>query len=127
MAQQVAFPRAETDQRRRYPSRHGVLRTMLVAAGLGFSGPVLADSIDGNWCNSAGNKQMSIAGSHLVTSSGKTIEGRYSRHSFAYTVPDSEPGAGAPVSLLLMNENTIRATTGQEPTPEVWHRCEQTS
>lgn len=101
----------------------GLAVTALVLA----AGPALADSIDGTWCNSSGGKQISIAGSHIVTPGGKQLEGRYSRHSFAYTVPDSEPSPGAPVSMLLVNENTIRATTGDEPTAEVWHRCEQTS
>lgn len=100
------------------------LATALLLLG---AGPALADSIDGTWCNSTGSKQLSIAGTRIVTPGGRQLEGRYSRHSFAYTAPDTEPSPGSPVSMLLLNENTIRATTGDEPTPEVWHRCEQTS
>jgi hypothetical protein len=88
--------------------------------------PALADSIDGHWCNSTGTREMAISGPHMMMG-GKQIEGSYSRHSFAYTAPDKDPKAGAPVSMLLVNENTIRATTGSEPTPEIWRRCEQTS
>jgi hypothetical protein len=89
--------------------------------------PALADSIDGHWCNLAGNRQMSIAGPRMVTPGGHQIAGRYSRHAFAYTVPQDEPSAGAEVSMLLVNEDTIRATIPEAPEPETWHRCEETS
>lgn len=85
-----------------------------------------ADAIDGNWCNSTNNKQMQILGPMIVTPGGKKMEGRYSRHSFAYTIPDTETPAGAPASLQLVNENRIAAQFGSAPV-EMWHRCEQTS
>src|SRR3954447_23853181 len=96
------------------------LGTVLAAA------PALADTIDGNWCNEAGNKHMQIEGRRIVTPGGTAMDGRYARHSFAYVVPEAEPQAGSEVSMLLVNENTIRATVGDAATPEVWHRCEQT-
>jgi hypothetical protein len=99
----------------------------LAAATVLASGAARADTIDGNWCNIAGSKQMSIAGNRIVTPGGHQIDGRYGRHSFAYTVPESEPAAGSPVSMMLINENTIRATVGDAAEPETWHRCEQTS
>jgi hypothetical protein len=104
-------------------------RLAVPAAALGAalaSTPALADSIDGNWCNMAGNKHMQIEGRRIVTPGGHAMDGRYGRHSFAYVIPESEPGAGSEVSMLLVNENTIQATTGAAA-QETWHRCEQTS
>jgi len=101
-----------------------------VAAGLaGFlvlAGPARADSIDGNWCDTKG-KTMSISGSTIVTPGGTRTDGQYSRHNFAYTVPDRESGAGTPVTMSLVTENTIRLQAGTSGPPETWHRCEQTS
>jgi len=101
-----------------------------VAAGLaGFlvlASPARADSIDGNWCDTKG-KTMSIAGSTIVTPGGTRMDGQYSRHNFAYTVPDRESGAGTPVTMSLVTENTIRLQAGTSGAPETWHRCEQTS
>ena len=101
-----------------------------VAAGLaGFlisSVAARADSIDGNWCDTKG-KTMSISGSTIVTPGGTRMDGQYSRHRFAYTVPERASGAGAPVSMSLVTENTIRLQTGTSGAPETWHRCEHTS
>jgi hypothetical protein len=108
-------------------TRRGLVPLSAAALALVLSSPAWADSIDGHWCNAAGTKQMAISGSRLVTGGGKQIDGNYSRHSFSYRAPDTEPSPGSPVSMLLVNENTIRATTGDEPTAEIWHRCEQTS
>jgi hypothetical protein len=98
-----------------------------LAVALVVASPAKADTIDGNWCNEAGNKHMQIEGRRIVTPGGKAMDGRYSRHSFAYVVPESEPEGGSEVSMLLVNENTIRATVGTAPAAEIWHRCEQTS
>ena len=103
--------------------RLALFTAVALLAGLGHA---LADSIDGHWCNSTGTREMAISGPHMMMG-GKQIEGNYSRHSFSYTAPDTDPQAGAPVSMLLVNENTIRATTGSDPAPEIWRRCEQTS
>jgi hypothetical protein len=98
-----------------------------LVAGLCMAGTAArADAIDGNWCNSTNNKQMQIVGPMIVTPGGKKMEGRYSRHSFAYTIPDTEAPAGEPASLQLVNENRIAAQFGSAPV-EMWHRCEQTS
>jgi hypothetical protein len=105
-------------------------RLALPAVALGAilaAAPARADSIDGNWCNLSGNKHMQIEGRRIVTPGGKAMDGRYGRHSFAYVIPETEPGAGSEVSMLLVNENTIQATTGSESQAETWHRCEQTS
>lgn len=101
-----------------------------VAAGLaGFlisANAARADAIDGNWCDTKG-KTMSISGSTIVTPGGTRMDGQYSRHRFAYTVPEREIGAGTPVSMSLVTENTIRLQAGTSGSPETWHRCEHTS
>jgi hypothetical protein len=106
-----------------------VLTQGVAAALAGFLmtvGPARADAIDGNWCDTKG-KTMSISGSTIVTPGGTRMDGQYSRHNFAYTVPERENGAGTPVSMSLVTENTIRLQAGTSGAPETWHRCEQTS
>jgi hypothetical protein len=106
---------------------HRLLAVTGMAAGMTLgAGAARADAIDGNWCNSTNNRQMQIAGPMIITPGGKKMEGRYSRHSFAYVVPDSEAPAGETASLQLVNENRIAAQFGAAPV-EMWHRCEQTS
>jgi hypothetical protein len=102
------------------------LLAFVAVAPLLAAAPARADSIDGNWCNSSNNRSMQILGTMIVTPGGHKLEGRYGRHSFAYTVPDSEAPAGETASLQLVNENRIAARFGSTPV-EMWHRCEQTS
>jgi molybdopterin molybdotransferase len=66
-------------------------------------------------------------GTTILTPGGHKTTGSYSRHNFTYTVPAQEPDSGQPVSMQLVNEHTIRATTGQSPTAIIWKRCEQVS
>ena len=66
---------------------------LAVLALLAAAAPALADSIDGHWCDSAGKREMAIEGSHMIMGSAK-IDGAYSRHSFSYTAPDSDPARG---------------------------------
>lgn len=95
----------------------------LAVAMLGMAGSAArADSIDGNWCNSTNSKMMQISGTTIITPGGQKTEGRYSRHAFAYAVPDS----GEAANLQLVSENRIIAQIGAAP-QEMWHRCEQTS
>jgi hypothetical protein len=54
------------------------------------------------------------------------MEGRYSRHTFSYVVPERESPAGAAVSMTLAGETVIRLRVG-EGAIETWNRCEQTS
>jgi hypothetical protein len=103
--------------------------TIAALALLGMAasmGPAVADSIDGNWCNAAGTRQMQIAGTSIVTPGGRKIEGRYARHSFTYAAPEGEAAPGATVVLQLLHENQIRSGGGDQPV-DLWHRCEQTS
>jgi hypothetical protein len=85
-----------------------------------------ADIIDGNWCHADG-RTFSIQGPELVTPRGHRITGNYSRHYFSYTVPDSEPAAGAKILMTLWNENTVHVqteTTGSgSGKEEIWNRC----
>jgi hypothetical protein len=92
-----------------------------------LTAPGLADSIDGNWCNEKTGKTMQIQGPSIVTPGGSRIEGRYSRHSFAYTVPERETPAGAAVTMGLISENAVQVQAGDGRQAEIWRRCEQTS
>jgi hypothetical protein len=91
---------------------------------VGGTGAARADKIDGNWCAGDG-RVMSIEGPRIVTPGGTPATGDYSRHAFAYTVPAPDTGAGTPIRLVLLNEDTVRVVAG--PPPEIWHRCDVTS
>lgn len=99
----------------------------LVAGGLGLT-PMTAwaDAIDGDWC-SADGRHMSINGPRLVTPGGTHMEGQYRRHSFAYTVPASEPAAGTEVALVLIHDDLLHATRAGGDDVEAWQRCKFTS
>jgi hypothetical protein len=85
-----------------------------------------ADAIDGHWCHHDG-RRMSIDGPAIVTPGGTSTEGDYDRHGFAYTVPEGEPGAGARVTMDLIDEDTIELyPAGQPAHSETWQRCELT-
>lgn len=103
-------------------------QTVLLGAVLLMTsaGQVLADAIDGDWCQSDG-RRMSIRGPAITTPGGHQISGRYSRHAFSYIIPTQEPSAGATVSMRLANADTIDLWIGRqllEAAPiEVWRRC----
>ncbi|MFT5487035.1 MAG: hypothetical protein ACI9JL_003784 [Paracoccaceae bacterium] len=99
-----------------------------VAVAVLFSAsPVLADAIDGNWCN--GVKRLEISGAKIVTPGGNSIDGIYGRHDFTYTVPAGEPGAGASVDMELLGDDDLRVwPNGRSPDPQkagaqMWKRC----
>ena len=91
-----------------------------------------ADAIDGNWCFKGG-KTMSIDGPRIVTPGGAQMTGDYDRHGFAYTVPETEPGAGSKVTMILIDDDTLHLTTesgggGAAKGPmQVWRRCDLTT
>jgi hypothetical protein len=90
---------------------------------IGLAGPALADAIDGDWCSEDG-RRLSIKGPSIVTPGGRRMEGSYTRHSFAYTVPQTEPDAGQQTALRLLNETTVEVRVGTPERPAVmWHRC----
>ncbi len=101
----------------------GISLGLAAAIWLAFGGIALADVIDGDWCQADG-RHMQINGPTIVTPGGNTLQGLYFRHSFSYTVPASEPSAGATVNMRLVNEQTVDlwmgATSGEA---EVWKRC----
>jgi len=79
-----------------------------------------ADAIDGNWCAGDG-RTFSIDGPRIVTPRGEALQGDYDRHGFAYVAPTD----GAEVTMVLLDEDTVRLTAGSAP--EIWHRCDVTS
>lgn len=93
-----------------------------------FTGPALADAIDGDWCHNDG-RRFSIRGPEIVTPGGKRMDGNYSRHWFNYVVPAPEPGAGATIFMTLLNENTVQLRLGEvtSATAEEWRRCSATT
>jgi hypothetical protein len=102
--------------------------TVCAVSGLLTITPASADSIGGNWCFTAG-RHFSIDSPDIVTPAGTPTVGDYARHSFLYTVPENETGAGALVAMRLLDENTIQLATGSDagetsksPT-QIWQRC----
>jgi hypothetical protein len=96
------------------------------AAATVLAGSAFADVIDGMWCNKDG-LSLTIDGPSIITPGGNRITGQYGRHSFLYTVPANEKGAGGPMNLILLNEETVNLWLGSglpEPAAvEVWRRC----
>jgi hypothetical protein len=105
--------------------RQNIVRIAAVAAFACLAGPALADAIDGNWCHQDG-RRFTIQGAEIVTPGGKKMEGNYSRHYYSYVPPAPERGAGKPINMTLMNENTVHLRYGENEGPtEVWLRCSQ--
>ncbi len=107
--------------------RHALLGAAVVAAAFALTtGTALADAIDGNWCN--GEQRMSIRGPEIVTPTGLTLTGDYTRHAFAYDIPDGEPVAGERILMFQLNEQTIRVhVDSTDNEGEIWERCQFTS
>jgi hypothetical protein len=95
----------------------GLVAILLVAAGA-----ARADVIDGDWCH-AQDGHFAIKGPEIVTPGGHKLQGSYTRHSFAYTVPAPEPGAGEEVAMTLVNENTVHLRRPPTAPIQVWVRC----
>jgi hypothetical protein len=108
------------------------LQASLGLVVLVWAGSAWADVIDGDWCATNDGRHMSIKGPEIVTPAGTRMQGNYTRHSFLYVVPPSEPGAGQTVAMILVNEETVNlrqaasaAEAAQAPV-QVWHRCAPT-
>ena len=102
---------------------------LVLAAALAVLAPqaARADAIDGDWCNAEG-KHLVIKGNEITLPDGATLQGNYTRHSFAYMTSESQPPAGTPMILRLVNEDTMLAAAYRGPTPpEQWKRCEHVS
>ena len=104
--------------------RLGFALALAAAGSILAPGEGRADAIDGNWCAPDG-RVMSIAGPAIVTPGGNRITGDYSRHAFSYVAPAGESDAGTVISMVLLNENTVRLSprAGAER-EEIWHRCD---
>lgn len=99
-----------------------------LAVALAASVPARADVIDGDWCSLDGGRMMSIHGPAIVTPGGHRTQGDYRRHTFSYQVPAGEARAGSTVSMVLLNEDTVRLGDSTAPASppaqgEIWHRC----
>ena len=101
-------------------ARRGLIGIVMLAASFGTA---QADVIDGNWCHEDG-RRLSIRGPQIVTPGGTSMQGDYTRHSFAYVVPAGEPGSGETVSMILLSEYQMHARQGGNDAPvQVWRRC----
>jgi hypothetical protein len=98
--------------------RVAVLAACLLAT---LPGLARADAIDGAWCRADG-RRMLISGPNITTPAGTATTGDYARHSFSYTVPPGDPGAGTQVQMLLRGEYHVQVQEGSAP-PVVWDRC----
>ncbi|MGE0222905.1 MAG: hypothetical protein AB7F35_02725 [Acetobacteraceae bacterium] len=88
---------------------------------IGAAAPAWADAIDGHWCHQDG-RRLEIAGAVIITPANTRTEGRYGRHDFSYVVPATDPGAGATIDMILLNEMTMRLKAGNTA-EETWNRC----
>lgn len=80
-----------------------------------------ADAIDGAWC-SDGGRRIAIEGPSVTTPKGVRMQGAYTRHTFAFTMPGEEVDAGAPVDMVLQGEHRVRVKIGAGDV-QVWTRC----
>lgn len=103
------------------------LAILAAVAGILFSGPALADRIDGKWCSPDG-KHVEIQGRQITTPGGAKMEGQYTRHSFSYTVPPAEPESGSTMYMVILNEETMEVRAGNPVARAVvWKRCQNIS
>ena len=100
----------------RVRGRAVLLAGPVAAACLVSAGGARADAIDGNWCGPEG-RTLTIEGPRITTPGGTATRGDYDRHGFAYVVPPGEAGAGARVTMRLLDEDTVRLTAGPVPRP----------
>lgn len=82
-----------------------------------------ADAIDGNWCHPEGGN-FEIQGPEILTPGGTRMVGDYTRHTFRYVSPDSEPAAGRTINMALIDDETLHLLVeGGEGEIGVWRRC----
>jgi hypothetical protein len=109
-------------------ARTGVSFVLAAASVLLFAASAArADAIDGDWCN-PGGKRLSIEGADIRTPGRRHTKGNYDRHAFSYEVPDSEPGAGTTIYMILIDDETMYLRAGKAPgygagEADVWRRC----
>lgn len=100
------------------------LGTLMLATAAVLLSPATAraDAIDGHWCTEGGLR-LTIQGPRLVSPGGRTLQGDYDRHGFAYDAPAGEPGGGGRVSLRLQSETMLRAQASAGTIEPIWRRC----
>lgn len=98
------------------------LAIVLTALTLAAAGAARADVIDGAWCHEPTGR-LTIDGPVIVTPSGSTTHGTYSRHYFSYVVPGGERNAGTTIEMRLLNEETMQMRAGPGTPVQTWHRC----
>lgn len=97
-------------------------RLPLPLVALLFAAPAArADAIDGNWCG-PGGRRITIEGSSGVYAGAHQLEGRYTRHSYAFAIPQGAPDAGALVEMMLQGETRTSVRIDNGPA-EIWQRC----
>lgn len=83
--------------------------------------PARADAIDGNWCSESGHR-IAIEGPTGTWGKGIRIEGQYTRHSYAFTIPPAEADAGSAVDMVLQGETRVSVKIGSRDA-QIWRRC----
>ena len=98
-------------------------KQILVASLVYFASTstVLADALDGDWCNERDGK-LTINGSSIITPSGSTISGNYSRHRFTYRAPEGDWNGGKNIVIQQLNEEAMDLSV-DENTPTRWSPC----
>ena len=91
--------------------------------------PVLADSLDGDWCNKDG-AHLRIDGPQIELAPGIIVTGKYGRHQFSYIAPQGDPEAGAEILFVQRSQEEMRRVRDPQAMPEhedLWRRCETIS
>ncbi|MCX7325549.1 MAG: hypothetical protein NTZ14_14195 [Hyphomicrobiales bacterium] len=100
------------------PARLASLGMMVWLLG---GGVARADSIDGHWCSDSG-RRIIIEGPAVTTPAGVRMQGDYSRHGFAFTMPGNEADAGSAVDMVLQGEQRVSVRIGPSAA-QIWRRC----
>jgi hypothetical protein len=103
-----------------------MIRRLLLGLGLSLlsATSVLADSLDGDWCNLIDGK-LTIDGSIVITPTGKQVMGDYGRHRFTYSAPEGDWNAGNTIVIQQYNEQLMKLTVGgDEATRREWRPCQ---
>ncbi|MFZ1773578.1 MAG: hypothetical protein WAT78_06425 [Rhizobiaceae bacterium] len=105
------------------------MRLRLAILAVFAATPVLADRIDGDWCNEAG-RHVRIDGPEIELPSGAMHKGDYDRHAFRYIAPPGDPDAGTQIRMMVQSDEEMLLFRGDKAdfaNAEQWRRCEATS
>lgn len=98
-----------------------MVKRVLILCALLVPGAALADEISGEWCSPDG-QSLTIRGSRVVAPSGIETDGRYSRHRYAFTMPEGGADAGADIVLEQLSDEEVRYSIDGSA-PVSWTRC----